>query len=106
VESQDVALTPRRPSGTVLRGHVGQLRLRRDQYADTLAASLEAILAPLPQPERVVLLRELAASWRLSPTRSGLSLPYATPADAAAAEAALRRELARRVLPLLCARHS
>jgi hypothetical protein len=77
--------------------------LRRGQYADTLAAALEAVLAPLPQPERVALLRELAASWRLSPVDSDLSLPYATPAHAAAAEAALRRDLARRVLPLLCA---
>jgi hypothetical protein len=70
---------------------------------ESLAASLEAVLAPLPQSERVALLRELAASWRLSPTRSGLSLPHASPADAAVAEAALRRELARRVVPLLCA---
>jgi hypothetical protein len=77
--------------------------LRRGQYVDTLAAALEAVLAPLPGSERLALLRELAASWRLSPGHSGLSLPYATPGDAAAAEEALRRELARRVLPLLCA---
>jgi hypothetical protein len=76
---------------------------QESQRVESLAASLEVVLAPLPQPERVALLRELAASWRLSPTRSGLSLPHASPADAAVAEAALRRELARRVLPLLCA---